>query len=67
MTGDQFREWLDEVRELKPGVTNIEIAADIKRSDQWISNSLSRGVKAFDAMALRHYSAVLQRNCNTKG
>jgi len=63
MTGDQFDEWLEAVRQASPGITNIEIASNLTRTDQWLSNSRSRGVKAFDALALRYYLTMLQRRC----
>lgn len=65
-TPPQFEEWLADVRKVAPGITNKEIAKGIGRTDQWISNSLSRGVNHHSALALWFYLDTLQKNCNAE-
>lgn len=65
-TPEQVEEWLSDVRKVAPGITNKEIAQGIGRTDQWISNSLSRGVNHHSALALWFYLDTLQKNCNVK-
>jgi hypothetical protein len=61
MTPVELERLLTDIRDAKPGISDKEIAVAIGRSDQWLSDAKTKGIKVrTPAMALRWFLHTLK-------
>lgn len=61
MNPEELETILSDIRDAKPGITDKEIAEAIGRSDQWLADAKTKGVKIrTPVMAMRWFLHTLR-------